>query len=129
MPKTTLRIDSRALERWEEVFHVLGLTPSHFVERFLSHMGQYSAERACVLDELATNWSHVSRDSAAAVAEKLELWAVDRQLAGQGGLLVADVVRAGRKWQVRIDYLVREGWLSQLPEFYDGEQWREANEE
>jgi hypothetical protein len=84
---------------------------------------------ACLLDELATNWSHVSRDSAAAVAEKLELWAVDRQLTGQGGLLVADVVRAGRKWRVRIDYLVSEGWLSQLPEFYDGEQWREANEE
>jgi hypothetical protein len=33
------------------------------------------------------------------------------------------------KWQVRIDYLVSEGWLSQLPEFYDGEQWKEANEE
>lgn len=81
------------------------------------------------MDELATNWSHVSRDSAAAVAEKLELWAVDRQLAGQGGLLVADVVRAGRKWRVRTDYLVSEGWLSELPEFYDGEQWREANEE
>ena len=129
MLKTTLRIESRALEPWEEIFHVLGLTPSHFVERFLSHMGQYGAERACLLDELATNWSHVSQDSAAAVAEKLELWAVDRQLAGQGGLLIADVVRAGRKWRVRTDSLVSEGWLSQLPEVYDGEQWRKANEE
>ena len=108
---------------------------AHAVEKTKSHGhetqrgGQYGAERACLLDELATNWSHVSQDSAAAVAEKLELWAVDRQLAGQGGLLVADVVRAGRKWRVRTDYLVSEGWLSQLPEFYDGEQWREANEE
>lgn len=126
MGKITLRIDEGILLPWKCIMEVLNLTPAQFVERLLEHAGQYATNRACLLDELVSEQLHVSRASATAVAQRMEVWAIEEQLCGRGALLSADVVAVGNQWTVVTDYLTSSGWLSRLPEFYDGEQWREA---
>ena len=112
--KTQLWIDSQALEPWQRIADVLGLSLEHYVSQFMRDCGREN-EHFLILDEAVQTTRYATREAAQAVALRYELYMVERRLDGQKSVItVAEPVQAENGfWRIDADYLGEHGWMSE----------------
>jgi hypothetical protein len=115
--KTQLAIDSQALEPWQKIADVLGLSLEHYVEQFMRDCGREN-EHFLIIDEAVQTTPYPTREAAQAVAQRYELYMVSRRLEGQKSFItVAEPVQAENgSWGIETDYLGEHGWMSKQEE-------------
>jgi hypothetical protein len=115
--KTQLSIDSQALEPWRQIADVLGQSLQQYVEQFMRDCGREN-EHFLIIDEAVQTTHYATREAAQAVAQRYELYMVDRRLEGQKSVItVAEPVQAeGGFWGIETDYLGEHGWMSEQEE-------------
>jgi hypothetical protein len=115
--KTQLWIDSKALEPWQRIADVLGLSLQQYIEQFMRDCGREN-EHFLILDEAVSTTHYATREAALAVAERYELYMVDRRLEGRKSVItVAEPVQADNgTWGIETDYLGEHGWMSEQEE-------------
>ena len=111
---TQLWIDSKALEPWQKIADVLGQSLEHYVEQFMRDCGREN-EHFLILDEAINTTHYATREAAQAVAQRYELYMVERRLDGQKSVItVAEPVQAENgSWRIDADYLGEHGWMSE----------------
>jgi 4-aminobutyrate aminotransferase-like enzyme len=72
-------------------------------------------EHFLILDEAVNTTHYATREAAQAVAQRYELYMVERRLDGQKSVItVAEPVQAENgSWQIETDYLGEHGWMSE----------------
>ena len=112
--KTQLAIDSRALEPWQKIADVLGQSLEQYVEQFMRDCGREN-EHFLILDEAVQTTHYRTREAAQAVAQRYELYMVERRLKGLKSVIaVAEPVLAENgSWGIETDYLGEHGWISE----------------
>jgi hypothetical protein len=115
--KTQLAIDSQALEPWQKIADVLGQSLQQYVEKFMRDCGREN-EHFLIIDEAVQTTHYATREAAQAVAQRYELYMVERRLEGQKSVItVAEPVLAENgSWGIETDYLGEHGWMSEQEE-------------
>jgi hypothetical protein len=115
--KTQLWIDSKALEPWQKIANVLGQSLQQYVEQFMWDCGREN-EHFLILDEAVHTTHYATLEAALAVAQRYELYMVERRLDGQKSVVtVAEPVLAENgSWRIDADYLGEHGWISEQEE-------------
>ena len=111
---TQLCIDSQALEPWQRIADVLGQSLRQFVEQFMRDCGREN-EHFLILDEAVNTTLYATHEAAQAVAQRYELYMVERRFDGQKSVItVAEPVQAENgSWRIDADYLGEHGWMSE----------------
>jgi hypothetical protein len=114
---TQLWIDSQALEPWQKIADVLGQSLQQYVEQFMRDCGREN-EHFLIIDEAVQTTRYRTREAAQAVAQRYELYMVERRLDGQKSVItVAKPVQAENGfWGIETDYLGEHGWMSEQEE-------------
>ena len=112
--KTQLAIDSKALEPWQRIADVLGQSLEQYVEQFMRDCGREN-EHFLILDEAVNTTHYATREAAQAVAQRYELYMVQRRLDGLKSVIaVAEPIQAENgSWRIETDYLGEHGWMSE----------------
>jgi hypothetical protein len=129
--KIHVSINSSVLEPWKEATEVLGISVDQFLSKLICYFGKFSGERFIVISEQIAKSRYATREQAAAVAERLEEYAVCSQLAGERliPLVAAEPVmgKSGR-WHVATSFLGPAGWDTDRTDDSDsdesGERWK-----
>ncbi len=114
MAKTTIKIDSQALEPWRDIAVTLGIPLNELLEWFLSAQSD-QLRSLSEMGEVISDWPFKTRQRAQSVADRFEAFAMEAKLAGDLiGTTAADVVRSGGGWTVKAHYLSPAGkrWRS-----------------
>jgi 4-aminobutyrate aminotransferase-like enzyme len=111
---TQLAIDSSALVPWQKIADVLGQSLQQFVEQFMRDCGREN-EHFLILDEAVNTTLYATHEAAQAVAQRYELYMVERRFDGQKSVItVAEPVQAENgSWRIDADYLGEHGWMSE----------------